>query len=73
MTTEDIVELAVNNHVVCQVYNALHSIVLANIGYLSEENAKLSNERKLIKKFADADISLGRQLDAIRTILSDEE
>ena len=73
MTTDDIVALAVNNHMVCQVYNALHSIILANFSYLSEENTKLSTERKLVKKFANVDISLKERLDAIKNILNDED
>jgi len=68
MTKEDIVKLAVDNHLVLEVYDALHSIVMVNISYLRDKNAELSAERKLVKKFANVN-----KLNVIKDILKEDE
>lgn len=67
-TAEQIVQEAVDNNCVIEVYEILHNIMMDNINYLKDKSRILSAERKLVKKFANED-----KLDVIKTILEDEE
>ena len=67
-TPNQIVQLAIDNNCVNEVYDLLHNIMMDKIKYLKDKSSTLSAEKKLIKKFADVD-----KLDAIKTILEDEE
>ena len=67
MTDEQIVKLAIENHLVEEVYDALHNIVIAELCALQEKSDKLNSELRLVKKFADAN-----KLDVIKEILSEE-
>lgn len=70
MTKDQIVKLAVENHLVKEVYDALHDIVIAELGALQEKSDKLNSELRLVQKFANAN-----KLDVIKDILflSEEE
>lgn len=63
-----IVQLAIDNNCVNEVYDLLHNIMMDKFEYLEDKSSELDAERKLIKKFADID-----KLDVIKTILEDVE
>lgn len=67
MTKEQIVQLAVENDLVEEVYDTLHFIIMAELGNLRGRSDELSSELRLVKKFADAN-----KLDVIKDILSEE-
>ena len=67
-TPNQIVQEAIDNNCVNEVYNLLHNIVMDRIRFLTSESIELDAERRLIKKFADVD-----KLDVIKTILEDDE
>lgn len=68
MTKEEIVNLAVENNLVVEVYNILHHIVITKLGAMQDKSAELSAELRLVKKFADAN-----NLKAIKNILESED
>lgn len=68
MTKEQIVELAVENNLVAEVYGILHYIVMAELGALQDKSDRVNSELRLVKKFADAN-----KLDAIKDILAESE
>ena len=68
MTKEQIVQLAVENDLVEEVYGTLHFIIMAELGNLRGRSDELGSELRLVKKFADAN-----KLDVIKDILSEEE
>lgn len=68
MNKEQIVKLAVENNLVAEVYDALHYIVMAELGALQDKSDRLNSELRLIKKFADAN-----KLDVIKVILAESE
>lgn len=67
-TAKQIVQEAVDNHLVQEVYELLHILMMDKFEYLKDKSSELDAERKLIKKFADID-----KLDVIKTILEDVE
>ena len=68
MTSEQIAKLAVESGLVAEVYDILHSIIIADLrdskNRVSEANSKLN----LIKKFADAN-----KLKVIKDIFAESE
>ena len=68
MTKEEIVNLAIENDLVVEVYDILHRIVISKLGTLRDKSAELNAELRLVKKFADA-----KDLKAIKNILESEE
>lgn len=67
MTKEQIVQLAINNDLVEEVYGTLHFIIMAEFENLRNRADEANAELRLIKKFADAD-----KLDVIKDILHGE-
>jgi len=67
MTKEQIVQLAVDNDLVEEVYGTLHFIIMSELGNIRDKSDKLNSELRLIKKFADVN-----KLDVIKDILSEE-
>ena len=65
MTKEQIVQLAIDNDLVEDVYEKLHFIIMAEIGNLRDRADKTNAELRLIKKFADVN-----KLDVIKDILA---
>lgn len=68
MTKGEIVQLAIDNNLVDEVYSTLHFIIMAELGNIRDRADKLNSELGLVKKFADAN-----KLDVIKGILSEEE
>lgn len=66
MTKEQIVQLAVDNNLVEEVYSTLHFIIMDELGNIRDRSDKLDSELRLIKKFADAN-----KLNVIKNILSE--
>lgn len=67
MTKEQIVQLAVDNDLVEEVYGTLHFIIMAELENIRDRSDKLNSELRLIKIFAAAN-----KLDVIKDILSEE-
>lgn len=67
-TAEQIVQEAIDNYCVNEVYDLLHIIIMDSFKFLKDKSMELDAEKKLIKKFADLD-----KLEVIKTILEDEE
>ncbi len=67
-TPSQIVQLAIDNNCVNEVYNLLHNVVMDRTKFLTGESMELNAELRLIKKFADID-----KLDVIKTILENDE
>jgi len=67
MTKEQIVQLAVDNNLVDEVYDVLHFMIMAELESIRDKSDKLNSELKLIKKFADVN-----KLDVIKDILSEK-
>lgn len=67
-TAEQIVQEAIDNYCVNEVYDLLHIIIMDSFKFLKDKSMELDAERKLVKKFADLD-----KLEVIKTILEDEE
>lgn len=68
MTSLEIVQLAIDNYLVDEVYTTLHFIVMADLENARNRSNKLNSERRLVKKFADEN-----KLDMIKDILSEGE
>ena len=68
MTKEEIVNLAIENNLVVEVYDILHNIVITKLVTMQDKSVELSAELRLVKKFADAN-----QLKAIKNILESED
>lgn len=68
MTKEQIVQLAIDNDLVEDVYETLHFIIMAEIGSLRDRADKTNAELRLIKKFADVN-----KIDVIKDILAESE
>lgn len=67
MTKEQIVQLAIENNLVAEVYDILHYIVIRELGALQDKSDRVNSELRLVRKFANAN-----KLDAIKDILSEE-
>ena len=67
MTKEQIIQLIVDNNLVDEVYDALHFIIMAELGNVRDRSDELNSELRLIKKFADVN-----KIDVIKDILSDD-
>jgi hypothetical protein len=68
MTEEQIVQLAIDNDLVEEVYDTLHFIIMAKFESLRERADEVTSELRLIKKFADVN-----KLDVIKGILAESE
>ena len=68
MTKEEIVNLAIENNLVVEVYDILHNIVITKLVTMQDKSVELSAELRLVKKFADAN-----QLKTIKNILESED
>lgn len=68
MTKEQIVQLAVDNDLVEEVYDTLHFIIMARFENLRERADEVTSELRLIKKFADVN-----KLDVIKGLLAGRE
>lgn len=67
-TAEQIVQEAIDNYCVNEVYDLLHIIIMDSFKFLKDKSMELDAERKLVKKFADLN-----KLEVIKTILEDED
>lgn len=67
-TAEQIVQEAIDNYCVNEVYDLLHIIIMDSFKFLKDKSMELDAERELVKKFADLD-----KLEVIKTILEEEK
>ena len=64
---EEIIKLIIENNLEVEVYDILHSIIVAKMENLQDKTDEFNSELKLIKKFADVN-----KLDVIKDILRED-
>lgn len=73
MTKEQIVELAVKNNLVEEVYDTLHQMIMRGFSDLQDRLDETNTELRIIKKLASGSRIDANRLKAIKAILSEEE